>query len=172
MALQQEKSSREFGLFSKSSYESDLLEKLYGELVIKDAELRKLEERINTLGIDRIDSVEDFERFDQKNSSYYVAADQHVTYIKDSLLRERMRTIVGASQARYNSQVSVYKKLIDILNSRAIVLEDMHLVLKIIKTLPMIEKYQKENKLSTNPIEQVTKEMNKIIQQIDSATRQ
>jgi hypothetical protein len=47
-------------------------------------------------------------------------------------------------------------------------LNDLHVAMKIILTLPLIEKYQKENLPSTKPMEGYLKEMNKALKSMDS----
>lgn len=166
----QENSSKEYSLLSKRGSNEDLVESLYSELVDKTPELKDLEKRIGYLNEARVDSVQDFNNFNQKNNSYYSAAEQRVSHITDSLLRDKMRSIITNSQSKYNAQIAKHNSLIEILNSKAIKLQDLHIILKLVKTLTLIEKYQKENIPNTKSIEKVINEFDKTMQKVDSLT--
>jgi predicted house-cleaning noncanonical NTP pyrophosphatase (MazG superfamily) len=167
-ALQENSSSAEYSLLSKRGSNEDLIENLYSELVDKTPELKDIEKRIDYLNEARVDSIEDFNNFNQKNNSYYSAAEQRVSHITDSLLRDKMRSIITNSQSKYSVQIAKHNSLIEILNSKAIKLQDLHIILKLVKTLTLIEKYQKDNIPNTKPIEKVITEFDKTIQKTDS----
>lgn len=167
----QEKSSSE-AIFSKRSYPDDLVESLYSELTDKTPELKDLEEMISKLEDQKSDSVESFKKFDQKNTSYYNSANQHLQQIKDSLIRKKIKSIIDSSLSAYNSKTRRYKNLISTLYLKEINLEDLHIVLKLVKTLQLIEKYQKENIPSTKSIEKVIEGFDKAIQKTDTLTKE
>jgi hypothetical protein len=50
-------------------------------------------------------------------------------------------------------------------------LNDIHVILKVFKTLRVIEEYQKTNLPSTKPIENLINEYNKAIQKTESLTK-
>ena len=169
-AALQENSSKDYSLLSKKRYQEDLVESLYAELVDKTAELKDLEKRIDYLNDVRTDSVTAFNSFDQKNSSYYSAAGQHVNQITDSLLRNKLNSIIQNSLEKYNTQIAQHNNLITLLNSKVVKLQDLHIILKLIKTLPQIEKYQKDNIPNTNSINKAINEFDKTIKKVDSLT--
>jgi len=170
-AALQEKSHSEIGSFSKSRYEDDLVENLYAELLEKNPELKALEKTIIDLNDQKSDSVTIFDKFDSKNTSYYNSSQQHIGKISDSILRLRVKTIIDNSLNNYNGKIDRHKSLIAMLISKNNTLENLHIVLKIVKTLPMIEKYQSENLPSTKPIEKVIHNFDKAIQQTDTLAK-
>ncbi|MEP7319439.1 MAG: hypothetical protein ABI921_11885 [Panacibacter sp.] len=164
----QESGSAEYSLLSKRSGREDLVESLYAELADKTPELKDIEKQINYLDEARTDSVEGFNSFNEKNEDYYANALQHIAVLTDSALSNKIRMMISNSQSKYNTQISGHKSLLAILDSKAVKLQDMHVLLKIAKTLPLIEKYQKDNIPGKKPIEKTINEFDKTIKKIDS----
>jgi hypothetical protein len=166
-ALQQS-GSADYSLLSKRSGREDLVESLYAELLNKSTELKDIENQIIYLNEARTDSVETFNNFIEKNKDYYTNAVQHSNTITDSALSNKIKLLISNSQSKYNSQIAGHNSLITMLDSKAVKLQDMHVLLKIVKTLPLIEKYQKDNIPDKKPIEKTINEFDKTIKKIDS----
>jgi predicted RNase H-like nuclease (RuvC/YqgF family) len=163
----QEKSGNEIS-FSKSRKGEDLVESLYAGILEKNPSLSELEKTIEDLGEQKQDSVETFEEFDQKNKSYYTSTERYTDIIKDSLLRIKIKTIIDNSLNSYDRSIAANKNLISILNAKDNNLRDLHIILKLVKTLPLIEKYQAENTPSVKPVENVINHFDKAIQRADT----
>ena len=165
-ALQEE--SADVSLISKRSG-NDLVESLYDELVAKDKDLKDLENEIADLK--KNDFTAAFTIYDQKNKSYYSSSETYISQIKDSMLKERISVIVHKSTDAYSRQTASYKSLQEKLDSKFALLSDLHYILKLTSTLPLIEKYQKENMPSTKPVENVLKEVDETIKKVDAASK-
>jgi hypothetical protein len=164
-ALQEQSSNYSL---SKRSYDDDLVESLYNELANNTPELKDLENEIKDLKYRNPDSLETFEKFDNKNNSYYNSAKSHYEAVKDSVLKEKVKFLVAGSQTNYTNKISRLTSLVAQLKNKEISLNDLHILLKIVKTLPLIEKYQTDNLPSGKPIESVIKDLEKIILKTDS----
>lgn len=163
----QEKSNAEIG-FSKKRMPEDLVESLYAELLEKNPELSELEKTIENLDEQKHDSLNSFKEFDEKNTSYYNSTERYVGNIQDSLLRMKIKTIIDNSLNSYDRRIAADENLISILGVKDKTLDDLHIVLKLVKTLPLIEKYQADNKPLVKPIEKVIKHFDKAIQRADT----
>lgn len=141
----------------------DLVDDLYQEVVQKDSSLYTLEKSIENFNEGKYDSLLAFKAFDNKNQSYYVAANQHLSSLHDSALLKEIKTLIDQSSSQYQSAISETSSLIKNLDVKTASLEDLHTALKLIKTLPLIEKYQKYNKPSSKPIENVVKQADQLI---------
>jgi hypothetical protein len=148
--------------------DDDLVESLYNELVSKDIELKKLEEKIDALNNSKSDSIESFNKFNRKIQTYFHAADRQVSAINDSLLRNKMKLLVAGNLTNYNSQVAKHQELIDIITAKETTISDLHTVLKIVKTLPLIEKYRKDNLPNTQPLKGFIKQQDQTINLADT----
>ena len=167
-ALEDKSSSYE--LVSKRGYD-DLVESLYNELVTKDIDLKKLEDKIDELNKSKNDTTELFDKYNGKNQSYFSSADRHVVDIKDSLLRNKMRIIVTNQLSKYNSRIGKHNELLKIIDAKQMTISDLHNVLKIVRTLPLIDKYQKDNLTDTKSFEGYIKQQEKATQLVDTLSK-
>lgn len=164
-----EDKSSEFRI-SKRGY-NDLVESLYEELAGKTPELKQLEGEINILNESRADSTGAFNKFDEKNQDYFYAADRHVEEIKDSVLRDKMKVLIPNNLSAYNLLVSSHNGLLKSINQKYLVLDDLHTVLKIVRTLPVIENYQKDNLPTKKPLEGLARQLDATIKHADTLSK-
>ena len=61
-----------------------------------------------------------------------------------------------------------HTNLLGIINAKTITINDLHTVLKIKRTLPLIEKYQAVNKSSTKPLEGFADKVNRTLNLADT----
>jgi hypothetical protein len=158
---------KSYSLVTKRGYDEDILESLYSELVDKTPELKKLEEDIDVIYSSKGDSLEAFTSFDSKNNRYYNSAGSHAQGIKDSLLREKMKNLIQASLRNYNSLTAPHNNLLKSIESKQATLADVHTALKIVRTLPVIAKYQKNNVPDTKPLEGLSQNLSKTISEAE-----
>ena len=159
-ALQEES---KYDIISKRGY-GDILESLYGELASKTPELKELENKLDTLSASKGDSTKSFDRYNRKNQSYYSYADNHLKNINDSILRKKMKALISSSLTKYNSKVYRHTELLKSIDKKTMTLDDLHEMLIITTTLPLIEKYQNDNLPTTKPINGYLKQLDKAMQ--------
>lgn len=168
-ALEANNSSYE--LVSKSR-EADLMESLYAELAGKDKDLKELEDKLEALRDSRSDSMGSFKAFQEKNDAYFRAVNNHIEGIEDSLLRKKMEALIIANLNKYNGSIGRHRALQASIDQKSKTIADLHTVLKIVKTLPLMERYQQESRPSTKPIEGFEKEQDQVIKQLDTLVEQ
>lgn len=159
-ALQDEKS---IDIVSKRGYD-DIIESLYKELADKTPELKDLETKLDALSASKSDSTEQFDKYNGKNHSYYNSADNHLKQINDSTLRKKMKTLISSSLTKYNSKVYRHTELLKSIDKKTMTLDDLHEMLIITTTLPLIEKYQNDNLPTTKSINGYLKQLDKAVQ--------
>jgi hypothetical protein len=159
---------KSYSLVSKRGYDEDILESIYSELVDKTPELKKLEEDIDILYVSKGDSLEAFTNFDSKNDRYYNSAGIHSQGIKDSLLRQKMKNLIQASLANYNSLTAPHNNLLKSIESKEATLSDVHTALKIVRTLPVIARYQKNSLPDTKRLEGYSQKLSKTISEAET----
>lgn len=162
--------SSSYEIVSKRGYE-DLVENLYNELASKDIDLKKLEDAINELNKSKSDTTELFDKFNKNNESYFNSADRHVLEIKDSLLRDKMKLLVANNLTKYNLLIARHSELIKIIEAKQVTISDLHNILKIVKTLPLIDKYQKDNLPNTKSLEGYIKQQDQTIKLADTLSK-
>jgi hypothetical protein len=149
----------------------DLVVSLYEELKDKSPELKDIETKIENLSKSEDDSTGLFDKYNGKNKSYYASAQSHVTQIGDSILREKMKGLIASSLTKYTSSISKQNDILKSIEKDNLTLADMHIVLKITRTLPLIEKYQHDNLPSTKSMEAFSKQLEQTIFYIDTLTK-
>lgn len=158
----------EYALMSKSRYRDDMVDALYKELLKENEVLTKLEKAIEGLDEQRSDSLELFKNFDTKNKDYYASAESHAGTITDSVLKKKMITLIANSREQYNRSTLKHNNLVALLNTKDTDIRNLHTVLKIVKTLPLTEKFQAENMPSATPMEKMLATYIRLIQQADN----
>lgn len=166
-ALQEDKKS--FSLSKRVP--DDLVEELYSELEKENPVLQQLADKIEELQEKKKDSSEAFLDFDNKNNRYYADASHHNSLIQDSALKLRIQMLINNSLEQYANRAQLNKKFLQLLNNKNVTLNDLHEALKLIKTLPVIEKYQQTNLPVTNPLASTIHEYDETIQKADSLTK-
>jgi hypothetical protein len=167
-ALQDKSASLEF--VSKRGT-GDLLESLYNELAEKTPELKQLEDQVAAIRNSEDDSTESFKNYDAKNKSYFNSADHHAGKIKDSVLRDKIKLLIESSVTKYNASISLHTDLLKSIETKKMALSDLHQVLKITRTLPLIGDYQKDNLPPAGSLKGFQKELDKTIKDADTLTR-
>lgn len=166
VALESHKSS---SIFSKRA-PGDLVENIYDELVSETPELKELENQIQDINGRKSDSLTDYEKFTEQNDQYYTSADHHSEVIGDSVLKEKIKTLINNSQNNYKNSIGGLNDLVNQLANKQTTLNDYHEVLKLTRTLPIIEKHQK-NLPSKKPIAAVVNDYNNVIKKTDSLSK-
>jgi hypothetical protein len=138
-----ENKSIDVSVLSKRSGK-DLMENLYDELEERSEELQQLEGEMNALAKTTGDSISLFTRYDNKSNMFYEAAIKHAGNIQDSILRIKMRKIIDSSLLSYKKLVAPDTSFIHRIAQSQSSLKDLHTILKIVKTLPIMEQYQKD----------------------------
>jgi hypothetical protein len=167
-ALEDKSSSYE--IISKRGY-GDLIESLYKELADKNPELNELEMQIKHLAESKGDSAASFNNYDNKNKTYYASAGNHLAQLKDTLLKQKIKQLIEGSTSRYNRSVTPHNDLLKAIDSKHTTLHDLHVVLKITRTLPLIEKYQEDAFPSTHGLNRYAGALDKTIRYADTLTK-
>jgi hypothetical protein len=149
----------------------DLVESLYQELEDNSPELKDLEVKLENLSKTEPDSVKSFEKYNGKNKSYYASAENHGTQIGDSVLRERVKKLITGSLMTYRAAISRHNDLLQSISEENLTLADLHIVLKITRTLALIENYQRNNLPSTKPMEDFSRQLQQTITYMDTLTK-
>lgn len=127
----------------RESYNVNLIEDLYQDLVSKSPDLQKLEGDIKNLNVR--ESENEFNLYEQKSIDFYRSAQNLTEQIQDSLTQKKMLDLIKKSNARYAQKSKPLNDLIQTINTKNSSIEDNYRVLKIALTIPIMEQYQNEN---------------------------
>lgn len=161
-ALQQ---SSEYDISKIRSSSVDLVTELYNELVEKDSALKILEaelERIN----EHPKEMNELTGFLQKSRQYYNSAENYSNNITDSILRKRVIDLIKKSYKKDSLASVSFDLLLERVGRNAISISDHHTVLMILKTMPLIEDYQKNHVPSALPWQKYAKAQEELIRKM------
>lgn len=132
-------------LKSLSKRGGNLIDELYAELVEKTPELKKLETELESFQDTPSETQNAFYYYNGKSSQFYVSANGFANQIKDSLSKKRILELIQKSNEKYDSESKEINQLVKQISDSQNSIQDNHNILKIVLTIPLIEKYQKEN---------------------------
>lgn len=169
-ALQE--NDKSYSLVSKSRSDDNLVEELYNELVEKTPALDSLEKSIDRVTESKKDSAAAYNLFNQKNHSFYNEAAGYTGRITDSAVKLQIKQLLDNSNNSYKNKTSVHNNLLEALTKKDIKLADLHIVLKLIKTIAVMEKYQNDHLPSVKPLQAVANQYDKVTTQTESLSKQ
>jgi hypothetical protein len=146
----------------------DLVETLYQELVQEKPELKKLEADLKKWNESKYANFDTFKKYDQNSVQYYQSAQSKIASMKDSLLKNKMLSIIHKSKEDYQSRHKGLSEVIQGIDTTNYTVADYHTILKIVSTLPLIHTYQKEHLPNIAGFKEVAKIQQRIIKTMDS----
>ena len=161
-ALQENKSMR------SSRGSQNLVEDLYQELVAGSADLQRLES-----GLEEFDPKETqdlFYRYNGKSIDYYQAAKGEAGSISDSVSKKIMLEYIEKSNIRYFTKSAELQKVTNLIGDKHNTIEDSHTILKIVLTMPIIEKYQNEQIPDRTAFDKTIKKQDSLIKAVRDRT--
>lgn len=159
-----EKDEKSSSFLKRSYSRENLVDKMYAEMVDEKADLQKLEKQIDLL--DQNDSLEALHKYEDKMDHYYSSARMIAQNITDSSIRRKAHALIEASAEQYKHQITPLDSLDNTIQQNKKTISNLHEYLKIASTLPLLEKYQKNNVPSQKPMKEKIKSQNEVIGQL------
>ena len=150
------------------SKDNNLTEELYQELVANNQELKNLETEIGEFNPQ--ESKDKFYKYDRKLINYYQSAKNQADVITDSLTKNKIINLINKSNEKYVGKKAELNGLLKSIAEKENSINDYHNILKIVLTIPIIEKYQNENLPAKTQFENVFKNENKLIEKTKKLT--
>ena len=105
-----------------------------------------------------------------ESNRYYSSANNIASSITDSLLKNKIMTLITTSNNKYSTKTEELNSLLKQISKNDATLDDHHSVLKIVLTLPIIGKYQDDNKPNKKEFKDLIIQQEKLILRTDSLT--
>jgi len=164
----EEKESSDFSLMSKSRIYNNLAEDLYNEIIKTDEALNQLETDFDAIDQQATDSLKTYASYTDKNNQYYISAKEYVASITDSSLKKQMQELLKNSETNFNKRISSHEQLINKKEELASHLKNLHTVLMLSVTLPVMENYQREKLPAIKPLHSINSHYAALIQKTDT----
>lgn len=163
-ALQENKNTK--GMSKRAP--ENLVEELYEEQRSSDSSLQQMEESLEQLQEAIPDSLRDFHLFDGKNSSYFRQAEAFTLGIRDSLLKKETAAWLEQAENAYIQNTASLNALKNAIGNNSLSLTDRHNILKLMVSLTMMKRYQRENRPQQQPLESLSRNQQRLISALDA----
>lgn len=145
-------------IMSKGRDYSNLVEELYEDQVTQTPALQKLEDELALHSDAYQKLVAETQLYTSKSIRYYQGTFDLVQTLQDSVLKNQIRSLIEQHRKNYDAQTEELKGLLDVLAHTQASIEDYHTAFKIIQTMPVIARYQKENMPASKPYKTLQKQ--------------
>jgi hypothetical protein len=148
----------------------NLVDELYYQAVKQNSSLEAIDEDMERFYKKKDDALEKYNSFTAYNNRYYNDARAEAAAIQDAAQRQAAHDLINASEARYKTKLVGWQSDIATLNSNEKELKNLYARLKIITTLPVIEKFQ-TGLPDGNRLKEANSDLVKLIEKIKTLTR-
>lgn len=149
----------------------DLVEELYEQAVKQNDNLKAVEDGIERFYKKRQDAEEKFNNYTYYNSRYYSDAKAKAAPVADSTTKQKATDLITKSENRLAAKLAEWKNTIAVMDANERQLRDLHALLKITVTVPMIEKYQADNLPDYSKLKEAGDELRTVIEKIKAITK-
>jgi hypothetical protein len=143
----------------------DIIQKLFAEACEKDKTLKDLNEKIESVGGIKDDSLKIYDDYFSINNDYWSTAQSYIIRLNDSILKESTTAVFDKLACDYEKRMIDYSNKIEILDQRTINLEDQLILMKLMVTQPMIENFEINEKPPIKILEDLIKNYDDLIKE-------
>jgi len=145
---------------------SNLLDAIYYESIKNDEKLKQIDEKINLIEKQSRELISQKDEIINKSNEYYSDADLEARSINDSILRKQILSLLENSSEKYNLKLKSIKNAISQIKANNIKMKNFYSTFKIKRTLPEIEKFQKQNPISEDDLNKLIKQQELLIDNV------
>jgi len=143
----------------------NILDGIYSELIKNDSQLKKLDEKVASIQNDSRIIEKIYDDVIKNSTDYYILADNAKT-ISDSVLKREILKLVNNSSEKFKlkkDKIEELKRQVRFNNYKTY---SFYQALKIRRTLPEIEKYQKANPLKSDSLSLFIIKQNQLLSEL------
>jgi hypothetical protein len=147
------------GDYKRYGGKEDMVEIVYSDVVSNNQNLKQLERDLDGIEHNYAELQSRYNVYKNYSISYYEAARQKAKAISDTSLKNRMLQQISESEVRFNTRNALLNKLMEQLRQKEITLDDYHLAVKLVMTLPEMERRQDKDRPATKDFEELKNRM-------------
>lgn len=161
-ALEEEEFS-DFISYKRGRY-SDIVQQLYAEALESNPELEALEERIGQLQETHADSLKAYRKYVENNAAYWRSIDGYIANLSDSSLQEELKVLFAGLENEYKEKLAPLEGKAEAIARKEQSLQDRHTLMKLLVTLPMMQRYQQNKLPESKPLDQLIRQYDEVIE--------
>ena len=135
-------------------------------MIKDDKVLKALDEEINLIRKNSDELISQKQELLDKPREYYGEVNREIAMIKDSILKKEMRNFIKESSANFTRKKKELELVIKNIEIKNGTINDYYNFFKIKKTLPEIEKYQKQNPLKLEGLNKMLSDQNRLLEKL------
>lgn len=140
---------------SSGRYTKNVVDKLYQEALNENESLKSLDQDINNWWEYQGENLQDFNEFVSNNENYWFGVEEYINQMEDTILQEKTRAIFNAAQQTYHQRIANHANIKRNIELKNTILQDQHVLMKLIVTLQMMDVYQQNKLPAIAPLENV-----------------
>jgi hypothetical protein len=149
----------------------DVVEQLYQVEVKNNSNLSDIEDGIEAFYKKKKDAYAAYNTFTNFNTNYYIDAKRKANTINDATTKQKALDILTKSETAYFAKMTEWNATIATLNANEKELYNLHSLLKITVTEPVVAAYQTKELPDNKAATAVNTELTKIIEKIKVITK-
>jgi hypothetical protein len=157
--------------YGRSGGYKDLVDELYSQSVKQNKSLENIEDGIENFYKKKMDAIEEYNSFTAYNNRYYSDAKANTNTISNTTAKQKANELINKSEALYNTKIANWQSTIATLNANEKELNDLHTLLKLIITEPIIAKYQSTQLPENSKVKEAGEDLLKVIEKIRAITK-
>ena len=149
----------------------DMVDELYSQAVKQNENLETIEDDIEKFYKKKSEALEKYNSYTAYNNRYYTDARANAASIADTATRQKAYALITKVENRYKAKTAGWQATIASLNKNEKELKDLHTLLKIVVTEPLMEKYQNNNLPESGKANEANSDLQQLIQKIKAITQ-
>ena len=149
----------------------DMVEELYDQAAKQRDDLEEIEESIEKFHRKKYEALEKYNSYIAYNNRYYTDAKARAATISDPAVKQKANDLLGKSEGRYKANLAEWENNIASMNNKERELSDLHSLLELMVTEPIIAKYQGSNKPDISKLKEANTDLQSVIERIKVLTK-
>jgi hypothetical protein len=155
----------------RSGGRGNLVDELYNQAERQNSTLESIANDIERFYKKETDALEKYNEFTAYHNHYYTDAKFSITAVNDSIIKQKAANVIKTSETAYRAKLVDWQNTIATLYKQEQELKDLQQLLKIMTTVPVVEKAQNSDLPSSENIKQAQTDLLKVIQKIKEITK-
>lgn len=155
----------------RSEGSNDLVEELYNRAVKQNSSLEAIEDGIDNFYKKKEDATNKYNSFTSYNNRYYSDARAKANLIGDSATKQKALNVVSQSETNYRAKLAEWQTTLATLAANEKELNNLHNLLEIMITEPVIAKYQNTDMPDNSKVKEANVDLQNVIEKIKAITK-
>lgn len=160
-----EDKSYKFQGYSSKGDRGSVIQRMYEEAIANNADLKNFDSKINAIDEMKSDSMRAYHAYLSKVDNYWSTVDQYINQLNDTVLAKAVNKYFAKNELEYNAKIAPLKNQEATINGLHRILEDQHVLMKLMVTAPMMKRYMNNEFPNIQTFKRIQSEFETLIEQ-------